>query len=145
MPIACDPEAAVPYSLPHDKDKPADVRPTFLVRALSRRGRRRTLEAVEAARREPDDAKCFAMVVDTIRPNLVGWRNMPHPFDAAKLDDLLDEMLTEQELWDLAWGSPYAGEIAEDDRKNSEGQSRAIGADPAAAANESASSEPRKS
>lgn len=112
MPIAIDPDQTVDYVLKHDAKKPPESRPVFVCRALSRRESRRVIGMVEAAHAERDDAASYQKLIDALRVGVVGWRGMPIPFDL----DRIDEICTDGELWELAWGYPLGANLTSDDR-----------------------------
>ena len=77
MPIFLEPDQTFEVVLASDQDKPAETRPTFLVKSQSMRGHRRIAEVLDKLH-EPEAlvADLFQMTADKLSDVVVGWRNM---------------------------------------------------------------------
>lgn len=119
MPFATDPEQTVEVWLKSDEAKPEAARPVFLFRFLSCRQLRRAQELRELAAQLSTDAaterQSDETVCEMIRVGLAGWRNIGRVYDPSALD----EVLTVNELWELAWAWPGRVNLSEREKKAS--------------------------
>lgn len=76
MPICLDPEQSFPIVLDSDKDKPAEQRPTFLVKALTMRQQTELSDAMDAALAHNTTEAIFESTCTLINQYLTGWQNM---------------------------------------------------------------------
>lgn len=125
MPISADPSAVAEFSLRTDESKPAESRPAFLFRYMTRRERARVLAMIEEARSTDSDDRCYQLLTDAINLALVGWRNMTgadgRPLAFAR--ENWDEPLTDSEIWEIANRFPLVVRLSEIDRKKFDSQS----------------------
>lgn len=133
MPISADPDATAEYSLASDADKPAESRPVFICRFMTRKEHRHVADLVQEAYDTPatpeGDAECYRLLIEAIGIGVVGWRNIAIPFDLSRLD----EALSDREFWELARNYPGAVRSTERDRFLSRSQARSAAASPAKA------------
>jgi hypothetical protein len=119
MPISCDPNARFSFTLKRDRGKP-DA-PRFFFRYLTVRQKRAYYAVGEAARAA--ETLGIDRVYEQLGMTLSGWEKLAGPdgaavpFNAGNLK-LLDDILTEGELWELCIAG--SSELDEADRKNSD-------------------------
>jgi hypothetical protein len=133
MPISADPDKTAEYVLPTDADKPADTRPTFICRFMTKREYVTHGDIIAKARSSPatpeGDAECYHLLQQAIAIGVVGWRNMvdrdgnPVPFST----DNFDAVLSDLEIWELAANFPLAIQTSEVDAKKSALRLRSTG------------------
>lgn len=128
MPLALDPNQTVDFWFDSDADKPADARPTLHLRFLTCRQLRKLQALRKQASEEQDNDRCDALVNEALGLILAGWRNLPVPFAAAAVDDVL----TLAEKWAVLNDGPSRVMVSESDLKNS-GWRRASGGGSSAA------------
>jgi len=92
MPAYLEPNQAFPVVLDIDKDKPRDVQPTFLAKALSMREQRKLLSMLDRLNEDyyksHDDA--FKDAVETLSKVVTGWKNMGSlVFSPESFEDVL--------------------------------------------------------
>jgi len=125
MPIACDPERRVAFSLTLDKAEQGESAPIFYARFITCRQRMRMVELNREAIDADSDADGQAKVLEALSIILTGWEklvdqdNRPVPFE---MDRLLD-VLTDIELWELFMASMAAVRMEERELKKSASQS----------------------
>jgi hypothetical protein len=125
VPIAFDPNATRHYVLRADRTPQSAIRnPQFLFRYQTRRAK----AAYLSLGADPSVAAVeVATVYERLGRVLVGWKGLVDAagvaieFDAARLQELLDGVLTDMELWELY--SAGASDLDEADRKNFDLQS----------------------
>lgn len=121
MPIAFDPDSFLWVCFPTDRDKPEATRPAFKLRPFTMRTaarwRERMREIVETAK--TDDA-AREEVLRELSGVVLGWRNLE--------GETLADVLTELELYAMAWALPDWASAAEVDLKKSGSQSQFAGA-----------------
>jgi hypothetical protein len=134
VPIACDPNATYEFVLKSDQEKP-EPRATFIFRHLVMRQKRiyRKLEQrKDNELRDLGADQVIEKLYECLAQVLVGWRDLKDAAGAAvafpsaeakspkpeALQSLLDDLLTEGELWELYWAAIH--ELSESDRKNFE-------------------------
>ena len=76
MPACLEPDQKFPVCLDIDKDKPAESRPTFFVRALSGRGQRQLAEEFDALYGLPTPEQIYDDTFTTVAKYVTGWKNM---------------------------------------------------------------------
>jgi hypothetical protein len=120
MPIACDPNATCDIWLDTDEAKPIETRPVFIARFVTKRQNSELLRLAQAAYDEQDPVRSNELLHQALAIGIIGWRNQrlpdgsdPGPFAIDKLDDVL----TDRELWLLAWTLPRKVTLGEADRK----------------------------
>jgi hypothetical protein len=120
MPLASDPNARRNYVLKADRKSLAAARaldpaapdnaPRFIYRYLTRRQKQAYLDLdrqddAEIQGRDPEQT--IALLYTRLGEILTGWRGLvdrqgqPVLYDGSKLPELLDDLLTEKELWEL--------------------------------------------
>ncbi len=129
MPISSDPTRTVEYILELDRAKPDELRPAFICKFLTYRETIKVQEAWDKTQAAKTDAESLPHLLDAIRVGVTGWRNMKEPFNV----DVLPDLLTGSELWDLAYGYVAAVRATESDLKKSAQQLRQSTADSSAA------------
>jgi len=132
MPIACDPNATWTYVLKNDRGLPAERQARFTLRFLTRRQKKEYLDGVgtagDAELRKAGGEEVITRLYARLAVGVAGWTNLHGrdgadvPFDAARIS-VLDDILTDRELWELYLAAGY--EIDEEDRKNSDGRPNA--------------------
>ena len=95
----------------------------FLVRYLTCRETTAYKAGLAAAIAEKDDAKSIDLLMDLLRPVVVGWKGC-----ATFTIDQLPAMLTPCEMWELGNRIPEAVAMSELDKKKSYWQSQSAGA-----------------
>jgi hypothetical protein len=126
MPIALDGETVDVY-LESDKDKPAETRPAFVCRYMTMRQVLQYDKALKRASAEKDQESQNQLLNEALGIIIVSTKNM-----TGELDDLLSA----QEKWELAYTAPMAVQLSEADKKKLLLKSRSIGANAEPAANE---------
>lgn len=119
MPLLLEPDQRFKIVLDCDADKPADVRPAFLVLAMSARAAAQYADAYDAlmAKSHETASNLNAEVCEQINQRLVGWENMgPHKYGECNLQDLL----TSAELWELFRKIMHSRYVQPDEKKSSE-------------------------
>jgi len=90
MPLFLEPDQRFPIALDSDKDKSADLRPTFYARAQSMRGQQElsaTLDLLGTTERTDD---LFKRTLDELSRCLTGWENMGgYEFNREGLEQVL--------------------------------------------------------
>lgn len=125
MPLALDPEQKIVISLQLDQNKSEEVRPSFIVRFLSGRDRRKISENINEALKSKSDDDSEKLIFDAVKIGLVGWKNIVNrageviPFDI----NLLPEILTDLEMWELIGLMLKKTRLSEIDLKNLESPS----------------------
>ena len=110
----------------------------FLVRYLTCRETLAYAAALNLAIAETEDAKSFALLLDALRPALVGWTGFDRPFAL----DVLQDVLTPGEAWELAGLIPGAVRASELDKKKLFWQSQSAGAKDASTTQQASASTP---
>ena len=129
MPISADPKATFDFVLKSDADKPAESRPAFQFRFMTRRELSRFERLRAEAFDTKDDAETFAKLSEAILISIVGWRNIndaegkPIPFTR----ETWDEPLTDREIWEMAINVPGSCVASEGDRSKSLPPSQSAG------------------
>ncbi len=129
MPLSTNKAATAPYALPSDRNGPVKDRARFDVRFMAVADMQTYEARMDEATATTDNRECFSKIRDALAVGIVGWRNLvyppahekagtPIPFDFDEL--LLCGVLTEDELWALAWSYPSAVRPVTIDLKNSE-------------------------
>lgn len=125
MPIACDPDLKIEFSLPYDEKQPEETRAVFEARFITCRQRRQVTGLMKQAMAADDDNKSERFILDALIIGLTGWRNLKNrdgeiiEFDVERLPDIL----TDTEMWELVGLLLRQTQIAEDDIKKSVSQS----------------------
>jgi hypothetical protein len=109
MPLSLDPDRTAAYSLASDTDKPEATRPAFICRFMTRRQHQKHREIMERAASESDDSRVFALIMEAIGIGVIDWRNFDKPFSRETIEDVLSD----RELWELAWNYPIAVKLGE--------------------------------
>lgn len=76
MPVFLEPNQKFPIVLDIDRDKPADVRPTFYARSLSMREQLSLSAEMDASLQHEETEAIFAATCELLGRYLVGWTNM---------------------------------------------------------------------
>jgi hypothetical protein len=114
MPVACDTNARRKYILKSDRKArkvSKDQMPKFIFRYLTRRQKMEYLKLGNESdavtrKRTPEDV--MAEFYQCLGKVLTGWENLTGPdalavpYDAANIQ-VLDDVLTDNELWELYW------------------------------------------
>jgi len=132
MPIRFLKDATAPVVLPYHQTLPPNERLSFTARFLSKAQgatRLRLINEALEAERAGDEALAAAKLVEVLSLALCGW-NLPDPFDAARLVD----MLTDTECWELVREASASVTLAESDLKKSKPPAPSDTAEPAVAA-----------
>lgn len=90
MPVCLEPNQRFPIVLDSDKDKPADIRPTFFVISLSMREQQKLATDKDAALALETTEAIFAATCELLGRYLVGWSNMgKYTYPDACVQDFL--------------------------------------------------------
>ena len=128
MPIALDPNQTVSVRLqPNDRQ-------TFACRYLTCRDVLTIQQRIKQAAELPDDVQALPVLLSAIGVGVVGWDGFDRPFSV----DALPDVLTVQELWQLAYLQITATAASETDLKNSQSRQATDGGPSAAGAPTSA-------
>lgn len=137
MPIALDPNETVDVVLPGDAEKPAESRPTFIARYLTSREKKVVEKLVREASADIEKSENIAKLDAALALQLVGWRNLldrqgqPIAFEVVKDSAgsrlIVDDVLTDEERFDLCLGALTAVGMGELDKKKSRWHARSAG------------------
>lgn len=92
MPIFLEPNQKFPVVLESDKDKPAEVRPTFYAASQTMRGQERVAEVLDMLSPDMDIStkELFDATCEVLGNVIVGWKNMGGmDYAPEKLRDVL--------------------------------------------------------
>lgn len=91
MPVFLEPDQKFPIVLASDKEKPADVRPTFFAKSQSMRGQRRIAAVLDRLTedKEVTTDQLFDDAIEALATVLTGWSNMGQPYSKEALEDVL--------------------------------------------------------
>lgn len=134
--IAMDPQQQIPISLKSDQAKPAASRPTFYARVLTAREHAQASRLLDEAAKPGDAEASLNSLVALAKVTLQGWARVQDRGGngVAFAPERLPDLLTTNELWELAVASITASSVTEDDKKKSESPSAGSGATSAPAA-----------
>jgi hypothetical protein len=118
MPIALDGDTVEVY-LSGDEAKPVETRPAFVCRYLTCRQVLAYEKALKAAHEEKDQEKINDLLNKALGIIIVSQKNMTGD---------LDDLLSVQEKWELAYRAPDAVQLSELDKKKSLSRSESSGA-----------------
>ena len=125
MPITCDPDLKVEFSLLYDEKQPEEKRTVFEARFITCRQRRQVTDLMKQALDADDDSESERLILKALEIGLTGWRNIRDSigqaigFDVQRLPDIL----TDTEMWELLGLLLRQTQIAEADLKKSVSQS----------------------
>lgn len=111
MPIALDNET-VDVCLKTDEAKPIETRPAFVCRYLTCRQVLNFEKIVSAAAGKPSQEEQNSTLNEALALAITGLKNM-----AGSVEDVLNDVLTPQEKWELAINIPAALSASELDKK----------------------------
>lgn len=115
MPVATDPNEIRWHSLAFDKKFPEETRPAFkLTGGFTRRVRLRFNQLLDEFGSAKDDEAAMAIAFKSIELGVSGWKNLPGEYSIQALE----EVLSDGEIMELAWGWPEAWRVTGDDSKN---------------------------
>lgn len=123
MPVALEPGVRLPIVLEIDEDKPEATRPTFYVRALSRRQCGQFMERYDA--RFEGDNVTQAVVSQRLQALLedliIGWDNMRAPDGAAIpfSSEAIFDVLSDAEIRELILRCQMARYLKPEEKKSS--------------------------
>lgn len=119
MPLFLEPGQQYEIVLDSDKDKPADIRPTFFAKSQSMRGQERIAEVLDAWTENPDLSikELFDRTIDVLSGVIVGWKNMSnHTFST----DALRDVLNYTEARELLRKTMYNQHVTDEEKKSTE-------------------------
>jgi hypothetical protein len=128
MPLSSNPRKTTPFWLTCDADEPLATRPVLLVRFMTVDQHETHRELVDQAHATSDHAEAYRLVREAMAVGLAGWRNFAPKDESGKeppfsIESLFamyaDRLLTQTELWAIAWNYPGAVKLCEADLKNS--------------------------
>lgn len=132
MPLSADPDRLAEFSLATDRDKPAESRPVFLCRFMTRREHQKIDDLFSRALAEDDPSARWQLLRQIIEIGVVGWRNFGREFSIDAIADVLSDL----EIWELARDYRFAVLLSEADLKNLSGPSGSNGRTACAAENQ---------
>lgn len=132
MPLSCNPNARARFSLPGDANIALAARPSFQIKHITKAdsGRHEELmdSAVTAQRTPQGDQKAYQLVCEALQIGITGWDNIVYPpthekngqpIPSGDFNELFASgVLTQDELWTLAWNYPSVVRPVEIDLKN---------------------------
>ena len=127
MAMETDPTRTVELVLSRHEDQPANKRPTWLFRVLTRRDSKRlvpilkTLHDLKTNAGEDAAEQLFDDIEAFLKDQLTGWRNAGVPFKTA---DDLDTLIGEADMIELVMRLRAEGMLGSADRKKSASRSR---------------------
>ena len=91
MPAFLEPNQAFPVVLDIDKDKPKDVQPTFMAKALSMREQRKLLSMLDRLNEDfyKSHDEAFKDAVEALGNVVTGWKNISLVFAPEAFEDVL--------------------------------------------------------
>ena len=115
MPIFLEPDKKFDVVLSADRDKPADKRPTFMVRSQSMRGHQEIAEVLDKLHEsEATVESLFELTSAKLAEVVTGWRNMG---DVKPATDFRD-FLTYQEARELLMLVMHNQYVTPDEKKS---------------------------
>ena len=119
MPISPEPGQKYPIVLDCDKDKAADVQPTFFAKSQAMRGQQKIGETLDLYVTNDDIAlgELFDRTIETLTGVVIGWKNMG---GIEFSSDAMRDVLTYSEARELLRKVMYNQHITADEKKSSE-------------------------
>lgn len=119
MPISFEPGQKYPIVLDCDKDKAADVQPTFFAKSQAMRGQQKIGETLDlwTDNEGLSLAELFDETIKTLNGVVIGWKNMN---GIEFSDDAMRDVLTYSEARELLRKVMYNQHITADEKKSSE-------------------------
>lgn len=115
MPLSLEPSKRCAICLRSDKDKPAEVRPTFYVRSLSMRDAADLSAKYDEIRADKSVKKLFDSSCELFRQYLLGWENMgPMIFGETPIEDFV----TYGEVNELILATMANNHISDEEKKS---------------------------